>query len=755
MVLLRTSLVLFVVLIPSLATATVGYTSRSCGFDLNADGIIGDPAQDCGICTGSPAADQIYVDCGNGNDASGTGSPAAQYRSIQHAMDTAAAGSRSIICFKGYCHEENLTFKQGGPAGAYIRDGFEFPTTPNMLVGWDANGNGDYPPHDPEDIAVLDGENTRAWAIDNSLPVGFWELAHFSARNYTSSTSGGFMKIAHNGGAASHIYVHDLLLRNINRGQPSASGEVIVFDAFVDDTLAQHVAILNCAIEHYGGGYLLRGSATGAFGESGPYRVQHLSVTSHGHTRDSIAGIKLWGMLTGVEVLDNSFAANPSLWHPGSDPTYAITAAECSRGWTIRNNAFYDYKQALVVDPQIGSAFCDTRRVSDVVFDGNLVRNTYRRWALGDEQIQIRVGTGIDQTVENVTISNNLIASTSPVDACIWSNAGNDEAAQPGAISIVSNTCYTAIDRFASLLVGPLSDPLPAYPQQNYVVENNVVGGLVPGSINFALQYEPAQLTLDGNLYDPSSFYSFSTGPSTVTQTSLDDWRVASGEGPDSVACRTALAQGAIDANASIASPWGFTQVNCRSDPILIPGSRPIEHDCIHEWLTHVPPQTDRNNRLKSQLRCVDDDPTCDAGATAGDRACTFEIALCFNVPDPRLVDGAGASCTPSDVAQVRLLRPDESRPVNAVDVSNRDAIEQGLVQRGGVVIGAHEFVAFDPPLSMAQSCTPFVGVRVPLERGTFTGRRLIKLTASASTASQDGVSTDTDALLLTCMPRR
>src|SRR5439155_19214059 len=62
----------------------------------------------------------------------------------------------------------------------------------------------------------------------------------------------------------------------------------------------------------------------------------------------------------------------------------------------------------------------------------------------------------------------------------------------------------------------------------------------------------------------------------------------------------------------------------------LIPGSRTSSRECFHEWSTKpLPRALDRDGLPAHHLECVDDDPTCDLGATPGDQTCTFQIAMC------------------------------------------------------------------------------------------------------------------------------
>ena len=192
------------------------------------------------------------------------------------------------------------------------------------------------------------------------------------------------------------------------------------------------------------------------------------------------------------------------------------------------------------------------------------------------------------------------------------------------------------------------------------------------------------------------------------------------------------------------------------------------------EWLTE--PATTvvgRNGLPVRQLTCTDDDPLCDFGATTGDNACTFHVAVCLNVVDTRL------SCSPTDVARVQLLRPNEAKPKDATATANRDALENALTTLGGMVRGqcrnrAHRgqvcavnadcdsnpgsgngvcrgrFVAFAPPYSAENSCTAFAPIQVPLRQGVGAASATLKVKAiSDPVAGQKGHN----SLKLTCKP--
>lgn len=525
---------------PAAVRAAVGYTSRPCGLDLNANGTLGE-STDCNICNGNTTFSdkrQIYVDCQSGNDTSGTGQAASPYRSIQHAMNSTSSGVQNIICFKGTCSEQNLTPQQSGVSGSYTRDGFQFPTKPNMLVGWDANNNGDYPPHDPNDVAVLEGNGFNRAVSDGPNPMSYWEFAHFTAQNYgvvATNSDSDFMWIG-SSGTAQYIYVHDLALLNINRGRVMGSGQK-VFNFFTNGAVVNYFAAVNLDIENFGS-YGVRGAPQSG---SGPWRFQNLTMRGLGASGSTVDGFKLWNELTGIDILNSLVDANPSAWSPclsGCDPTYAIAAGQCSRNWTIRGNQFLNWKYTFAVQPDAGTGFCQTRAMDNVVFDRNVIRNTYSQWQWGTEEVKILSGSLTTATVNNVTISNNMISSTTPLDACIWSNAGNDGGPQSGTVNIVNNTCSVAMLRWGSIMIGAEGGTLPAFPQQNYVVKDNVVTGLGSGQVNIATQYAPSNLVLDGNVYDPNGGFCWNTtDPGTVTQSTLSGWRSVSGEGSAAKQC--------------------------------------------------------------------------------------------------------------------------------------------------------------------------------------------------------------------------
>ena len=259
---------------------TRGYQQRACGFDMNGNGIVGEP-EDCNVCDGSAddgdadgsGADVIYVSCAGdafanqppGSDHVGCGSSSAPCLTIGYAFETIAdgpsQGREDIVCFRNTCYEENLSPEHSGVAGTRTRPqsgsearSFELPADPVMLVGWDVDDDGVYPPMDTDHAAVLappatcpgqpnqgcaaapienptatnqrfyQKDDERAIFLDNDL--SYVELAHFTVRDYGRHTltynSGFFDLHDHPNGnkpaqPSEYVYVHDVEAHDLNR----------------------------------------------------------------------------------------------------------------------------------------------------------------------------------------------------------------------------------------------------------------------------------------------------------------------------------------------------------------------------------------------------------------------------------------------------------------------------------------------------------------------------------------------------------
>ncbi len=532
---------------PPAFLSQAGYTSRPCGFDMNRNGVLGEAA-DCLVADGSTAdpdgdgvdEDLIYVDATSGSDVTGDGSAANPYQTIQHALDAADGpgdGAEDIICISGVFSEElNLTV--AGVPGSYTRDGFDFPTNPTMIVGWDKDGDGEYPPYDTDDVAVLDGLTVLSHAVTNPSNRSYVEVAHLTIRDYQDVDSGGAFRMAVSGGQpVNYFYVHDVEMIRINKGMADASG-VIVFSFW--GRVGTDIAIVNNLVNEYGS-YFARGSPGSAW-PSGRFRFQNNTIVMHGSSApNGTIGWKLWGPFNGCEILYNLVDCNPDAWNP-SNVVGIIGANLCSQDWLIRGNVFRDPKHFITIKPFESAAFCASRPVTNVVIDGNLfeVTSTYYRDNFGHQQptgIQIQSGPTMAATVADVTISNNMFAAAPGLSFRygVECYAGNDEGPQPGTVTIVGNT-FTAARTNTGFSSGTIviDDDGRAFPQQNFVFRNNIIASTLGGNgdDNIGVSYAPTNFLANGNVFDPTGSFRWNN----VILPDLTAWQAATGRDDLSIA---------------------------------------------------------------------------------------------------------------------------------------------------------------------------------------------------------------------------
>ena len=528
-----------------------GYTPRPCGFDFNDNGLIGEPA-DCRVCNGIDTdpdndgvfEDLIYVDCNAGSDTSTCGSPSNPCGSIDYAFNTRADGhgdgAEDIVCFSGSCPLGGLSIPVRGvpghrvaPATGSESRAFQYPTNPAMLVGWDSDGDGQYPPFDTDDVAELDGTGlVRAFRMNNFKVNSHFELAHFSARNYNANSqgNGGFMKV-NQGKTSSHLYVHDLELANINRNGNAVSGQS-VFDLFSSRGLT-YFALENVKAVNTGS-YFTRGSADYSLPGAGPFRYQNLTITADGCDAPCSSGSsrftvgKFWGWFDGFEFLDSEFDCNVGGWNAGT--CRGIVVAQCSQDVVARNNTFTNFTVSLDVQGSAGGS-CSTRPVDDVVFDRNMVIDNTSNWdAL---HVDIRHGGSADsntESVHDVAVTNNIFWSSDGYGSCFHYFAGNKNQPQQGTMTFANNTCHGDLARqgFGAI---DLED-VQTFNHQDFFVKNNVISGLDSSSdLLVDFQYLPNLLELDYNAYDPIGRYR------QPTSLNITDWRNHTGLDPNSRTC--------------------------------------------------------------------------------------------------------------------------------------------------------------------------------------------------------------------------
>ncbi len=162
-----------------------------------------------------------------------------------------------------------------------------------------------------------------------------------------------------------------------------------------------------------------------------------------------------------------------------------------------------------------------------------------------------------------------------------------------------------------------------------------------------------------------------------------------------------------------------------------IPGTGSPTTDCATEWLVQpVPPLTSTRAGSRNvptyRVSCADGDPRCDFDGVVGKNgACTFHVAVCANNGDPR---AATRRCTPSAIAEYRLLSPSPRRPRDVIDVTNGATLLQAVagLALAPVPAVAGGRVTFTPPLATLDRCTPFQRLVVPIGTRAFRSRALI-----------------------------
>lgn len=552
-----------------------GYISRQCGFDMNRDGVFGG-AGDCNVCDGVTAdpdgdgvsEDQIYVDCDTGTNNGSCGGPGNPCRTITYAWGTRADGpgdgAEDIICFRGTCREEMITPGVSGLPGTYTvpasgsqaRD-WQYPADPTMLVGWDSDNDGRYPPRDANDTAILEGSGglTRAFFI--SLGNSRLEMGHFTVKDYgrfTTSSNSGWLDFGSSAGNIDHLYFHDLDLLNINRDRSSDS-EVSAISFFSGVSRLHWLAFQNLNFTNTGS-WFVRGAGQVTPPDDGPFRWQNISLTAHGcdvgtcGSGAGTPGFKVWSYMSGFEVLDSMWDANVAAWQPttvgGPSGARFITVAQCIQDWVIRNNEVRDYKNTLDVQGY-AETFCDglgiARPVDQVVFDGNIVRNTYAPWLFGDYGIRIKDGGAVaGESVGSVTISNNFFSSTVGWESAIWSFPGHQTLPLSGTIVIANNTFYGDINRHGAVVIGNVEGSDQPFVQQHYIIKNNLFAGLGTNDHNVVTTYAPTLWDADFNVFDDNGVFTWQGNEIA----SLATWKATTGGDASTTTCTPKLVAGAI-----------------------------------------------------------------------------------------------------------------------------------------------------------------------------------------------------------------
>ena len=544
-----------------------GYQARACGFDLDDDGVVGEP-EDCNLCDGQTTdpdgdgveEDLVYVSCGSGSDAFGCGTPQSPCGSIgyawTHVIDGPEDGAEDIVCFRGSCAEENLRPAFGGlsntwtakATGSEGRD-WQYSTDPAMLVGWDTDDDGMYPPVDTDETAVLDGGGGLGRAFALGSEESHLELAHFTVKDYgrgSRKEDTGYLRFANEGEAVSHLYFHDQELVALNMDRSAGRSTAAIY-LTTKSLRLQWLQFKNLLVRDNGGSFAV-GAGPGEAPDLGPFRWQNITRTAHscdfgqcGNDATTLS-FAFSGYFSGFEILDSAWFGNVSHWQPGGafGATF-VAAAQYTQDWLVRNNLILDHKIGLVVRGGAAANYVgtDSRPVDGVHFDRNLFLNHYSDWQYGDVAIDLRGGEEIGEAVGSLYVTNNVLATISPWDACIWMKVGSDHRPSEGEIVLAGNTCSGPISRYGAVLIGNHGGKDFSYPQHKVTFVNNIVSDVGEGNPNLLATYRPRNWNADGNVYDPAGYFRWQ-GTSTLD---LEEFRSLSDAETTSRTCTPAFRQ--------------------------------------------------------------------------------------------------------------------------------------------------------------------------------------------------------------------
>ena len=198
-------------------------------------------------------------------------------------------------------------------------------------------------------------------------------------------------------------------------------------------------------------------------------------------------GWKLWGPITGIEILDNVVDGNPRAWY-SIGGAYGVFPCQCTQNWTIRGNVLKDLSLAISLQGDAGPPYCQSRPLDNVVIDRNIIRNTYKWGRRGAIGISIRGNTlrgkgkenwSETATTKNVIVTNNFISSTTPWKAAIFLMVGTWNKPSPGLITIAGNTLcgpFNAENSSAVLLRDDFT-----HMRQDIIFKNNIIAGAAAG----------------------------------------------------------------------------------------------------------------------------------------------------------------------------------------------------------------------------------------------------------------------------------
>ena len=634
-------------LIPQSVLAT-GYSPRACPFDMNGDGIIGGVG-DCNVCDGNPHNQDpdgdnqdewlVYVDCQNGDDNNSCGSPDAPCQTLKHALEDRVDQApedrgEAIVCFTGTCmipgstpvckdqtcdgkrktgsddayaqidHSGIQKCGEFGPgclakdAAYYTRQqdesrleqrDFQYPMNPAMLIGWDTDGDGEYPPVDPDDKSVITNGGIGGRKVFASIgrhdkgvaTTSAFEAAAFTVKNWSNGccSDGNTFWSLNDTLSAKWLYFHDIKLDEVNSGNETDGNNAVwlmfktrdaAFWAFENlDGTATDKNAGGIGGRVWRGACESPGEGGNIGGESGPFRFAH-STLEHQYCNNTDAGVhdtkqcnpvirKIWGWCRGAEDIDNVYTARVDL----ADGTTAENGNNKGNGslWgcsvrdiDIVGNRFQDFSPAITFQPDLdknqdtpcgAGSSSNRRRADDIIATRNIIRldgvqnePQGRTWGIYVESAK---GGEWDETIDGLRIENNTIfALGDKLHSCI--NLGPGYGGPSGSCAtnhpfqkgwkIFGNTCYgnpAGKQKNGSLSIFGVDGTQAC--KAPVEIKNNIFAGIREGRDNIGVKGGLwSNLDVNFNVYDPKG--GFEAGQIDVKQ--LKDWRQETAAHPQS-----------------------------------------------------------------------------------------------------------------------------------------------------------------------------------------------------------------------------
>jgi hypothetical protein len=523
---------------------TRGYTARACGFDADRDGFFGEP-EDCNYCDGTtidPDHDgiyetMIYVDCDSGNDTTGDGSAGNPYLTLGKAdtvADGPTNGAEEIVCLKGTCNEE-FNWNVEGVANTWTlaasgneQQDWTMSADPGMLVGWDNDDDGEYPPYDTGDTAVLSGAGIAAPLdlvnSDVDADNNYMEFAHFDVDNVAYNTWSGDRAMTFSCDECDFVYYHDLELTVVKNS--CIDGWTAAFSWWngMRNVWWDNIWCNEC------GGWFFRGQGRSGVAEvDGPMRISNTEFD--GHAADSgcptdeqtLSIGKMWGHygLSGdadnhVTLIDNDWDLRQDLWTVNdSEPNTALRLGSGVQNAHVENNLFKGWAGALSFNS--GVLDVANRRTDDHVYTRNeiIVDNTALNnpicFSINEEH------DDADNYIDDVTFSNNLCYNQGGAELrqMLYAEIGVD-ASDPtdASIEILHNTFYSTTNGTAFEAAVWIDNNGATYPVDDFTFSGNIIAGMPAGSRIMNVDMIPTGWDADYNILGVSG-QDFDWGGST------------------------------------------------------------------------------------------------------------------------------------------------------------------------------------------------------------------------------------------------